>query len=267
MKLVKFLILLLFFSMSFQKMAEAKPLRLLLTSFDPFGAKKLNNTQAIVSELNKISDQLGEEVIVKICNLPVVYDMGAKSALDCVAEFHPDVVISFGEGSCEAYIETAATNWDSSLNYPDNSGQIRNGSAIIPGGPQRSGFPFPVDSMYPHFDHSLRMMVSSDPGAYVCNNTAYLLSEQLKKKQIFFTFIHVPNAYCSPLRSDPKKNAQALAKMISAAIKEIRDQPKIKEMPATKIEAQAYLQDLQKQQASSSKISFAERLLSSYVNK
>lgn len=240
--------------------------RILLTSFDPFGGSSANNTQAIVANLAQMAAILGTDVEVKSCNLPVVYDAGAKAAMDCVAQIQPNAVVSFGEADCSVQIESAATNWDGTEDYPDNAGQVRNGSQITANGPQRSGFDFPVPAMYCAIGNETArasVVVSSSPGAFVCNNTAYHLSQELEPKGIPFTFIHVPNTQCSDAQVDPAGNAATIAHMLQAAIVQLRAETQVL-MPKTQAEATGFLQDLQSKNAPACQIEYVQRLISSY---
>lgn len=238
--------------------------RILLTSFDPFGGSSANNTQAIVANLAQMAATLGTDVEVETCNLPVVYDAGAKAAMDCVAQVQPNAVVSFGEADCSIQVETAATNWDGTQDYPDNAGQVRNGSVILADGPQRSALDFPVPAMYCTLgDQASSVVVSTSPGAFVCNNTAYLLSQELEPKGIPFTFIHVPNTQCAPSQVDPAANSATIARMLQAAIVQLRAGARAL-MPKTSAEAASFLQDLQSKNAPACQIEFAQRVLSAY---
>jgi pyrrolidone-carboxylate peptidase len=218
-----------------------------------------------------MASTLGENVQVVACNLPVVYDRAAWAAKDCVQNFHPDVVISFGEGACDLRIETAATNQDDAW-LPDNAGELRSGSPIVSGGPARSTFEFPVQAMFCALepDYS-QVAVSTDPGAFVCNNTAYHLSQDLAAKGIPFTFIHVPNSQCEPQDRNVQKNTQIIAQMLRGAIANLRqpirpDAPwphpgtPVK-MPATKSEAEALVNLLQARRAPVCEQNFARAIV------
>lgn len=247
-----------------QPVFAANNITLLLTSFDPFGGSGKNNTQEIIATLAKLAPEIGSNVIIKTCNLPVIYDTAAKSATACIASYHPDAVISFGEGYCSLQIESAATNWDSAYNYPDNAGQIRNGSRIRNNGPDRSGFLFPVETLFCHFDNSVPFTVSRDPGAFVCNNTAYHLSLDLKAQQIPYTFIHVPHSRCA-MGGDVKTNVGVLVKMLRGVVLKLQDsQYKPVVLPGTREEAEKYLREVSGKGAAGCEIAYAQRLVKTY---
>jgi pyroglutamyl-peptidase len=243
-------------------------LHILMTSFDPFGGSSLNNSQAIVESLTRQASSIGQNIIINTCNLPVVYDQSASTAMECVTRYKPDVVISFGEADCVLRIETAATNLDKTPDLADNAGQLRNGSVIVPNGPNRTGFSFPVQAMYCSLNSaSPPVEVSVTADAFVCNNTAYHLSEDLKAQNIPFTFIHVPNSRCSVGQADPDINARAVAQMLRGAIANLRNQESLfatQAMPTTRDEASALLQTLQNQNAPACEIDFAQKVISAY---
>jgi pyroglutamyl-peptidase len=243
--------------------------RILLTSFDPFGGSGANNSQPIAQLLQQHPEWIGSALQVQVCNLPVVYDQGAAKAMTCINQFKPDVVVSFGEADCSLRIETAATNLDDTPGYPDNAGLVREGSEIVAGGPERSAFQFPVQAMYCGLDsNSAPVQVSETPGAFVCNNVAYHLSQSLEAKKIPFTFIHVPNSECSAGEKDPTRNAKTVAQMLRGALTEI-DKSNAKTlgfMPATADQADALLQTYKTQKAPACEVKFASELTDAYRN-
>jgi pyroglutamyl-peptidase len=201
--------------------AETAPLHLLLTSFDPFGGSTTNNTQPVVAYLKAHAADLGNNITVDTCNLPVIYNVAAQDALNCIDQYKPDVVISFGEGMCTINIESAATNLDNSPWEADNAGNTPVNTPIIPGGPERSSFYFPVQAMYCAIgSSSVTVEPSTDPGAFICNNTAYRLSLALGQKTPF-TFIHVPNSQCAG-DADIQPIGATVAQMLNAAIANLR---------------------------------------------
>ncbi len=253
--------------------AAQKPFHLLITSFDPYHGSSKNNTQAIAAQIqNILPNKLDIPIEIKVCNLPVVYDVAANQAMRCVNDFLPDAVISLGEGDCTVRLETAATNWDNDI-WADNEGQIRRGSIIIPGGPQRTGFIFPIPDLFCAFqpDSPPNTIISHDPMEFVCNNTAYHLSETLKKLHIAFTLIHVPNAECPAKQADPITNAQTIATMLVPAIQEIANDSfsfNNNMAPATRREAEIYYLDALSGLTNTKKqcvVNFSQELLATYA--
>jgi pyroglutamyl-peptidase len=200
------------------------PYKVMLTSFDPFDGSTANNSQAVVAKLAAMARSIGPNITIETCNLPVVYDVGAQTALDCFNKLKPDAVVSLGEADCSILIETAATNLDDTAGVADNAGNIRTNSPIVAGGPERSGFNFPVEAMFCALPASgSNVDLSISPGGFVCNNVAYHMSQNMEAKNIPFTFIHVPNAECSSAQMDPTTNANTIAPMLAAAFSNLRN--------------------------------------------
>jgi pyroglutamyl-peptidase len=242
-------------------------IHILLTSFDPFGGSSVNNSQPIVKLLAEQASAMGVNVVVSTCNLPVVYDQGAAVAMQCVEQNKPDIVVSFGEAECSLRIETAATNLDNTPDLADNAGQVRVNTPILASGPARSGFMFPVQAMYCALTSaSAPVEVSVSPAAFICNNTAYHLSQELTAKGIPFSFIHVPNSRCSAEQADPATNAQSITQMLRGAISYLRHHPENQStLPTNQGEAEALLQQWQKQNAPACQLDFVQKMISAYV--
>jgi pyroglutamyl-peptidase len=256
--------------------AQLAPYKVMLTSFDPFGGSAANNTQPIVAQLQTMAAAIGPNITIETCNLPVVYDVGAQTAMDCFNKIKPDAVISFGEAACNILIETAATNLDNTPGAPDNAGNERNGTPIVANGPARSGFDFPVESMFCTLPaDGASVLVSRSPGNFVCNNVAYHMSQNLEPLNIPFTFIHVPSSQCPANVKDPVANAKTIATMLSAGLSNLRNaaatatlwpHPPTNStlMPTTKTDAQTLLTSLQSANGPACELDFMNKLIASY---
>lgn len=211
--------------MSGRAQASQKPMKVLLTSFEPFAGRTINNSMPIADELMKMSSQIGAGVELHHCNLRVVFDASSREALDCIDRVRPDLVISLGEAECALRLESAANNLDYSPVTPDNAGQTKPGRPIIPGGKQHLGLPFPVQALYCGLDSgSQEVEVSVNPGLFVCNNLAYHLGTELARRQTQFSFIHVPHSECAAAQKDPRRNAKTIAGMIKSAVAYLREE-------------------------------------------
>jgi pyroglutamyl-peptidase len=124
----------------------------------------------------------------------------------------PDLVLSFGAGGCSLAFETRARNFDDT-SIADNAGVTRRRKPIIPGGKEFIAFNAPMVALfenspvYPRFVKQL----STDAGAYVCNNLAYWLSNQYAYtgSTTRFGFIHVPPVECGSA-AEPEALAQTI---------------------------------------------------------
>jgi pyroglutamyl-peptidase len=252
------------------------PYKVMLTSFDPFGGSPKNNSQPIVALLKSMAATIGPNITIETCNLPVVYDVGAQTAMDCFNQIQPDAVVSFGEAACNILIETAATNLDNTPGAPDNAGNERNGTPIIPGGPERSGFNFPVEAMFCTLpSNGANVDVSRNPGGFICNNVAYHMSQSMEAKNIPFTFIHVPSSQCPATQVDPQTNAKTIATMLSAAFSNLRNpalptslwpHPPTSStlMPLVESDAQTLLTTLKAQNGPACEVDFMNQLVAAY---
>lgn len=185
---------------------QAAP-RILITTFEPFGLHKVNSTIEIA---DRIKEKLGQKKFsVEVCLLPVVYDNAALVAKKCYDQMNPkpDLVISLGASSCQITIESLAHNVDNSgENGKDNLGVARANQIIIPNGvsPLASGS-FVADLYCSQSSKDrLNFNVSTSPGGFVCNNTAYLLGDYLRSQQVRFAFMHVPGDGCNTISRDGK---------------------------------------------------------------
>lgn len=190
---------------------------LILTYFEPFGGRTENQSEAIARALMSQPEISSGFADVKLCRIPVVYDVAAKIAFDCIRTYQslgqPIWVVSLGEypGS-RLRIETAAHNWDSSPDVADNEGVIRKGSEIIRGAEPSLGFRFPMNAFFS--SSRLRAQnpwVSASPGGFLCNHLAFHLTRELAPEQVPYLFVHVG------VESDPTSSAQSIAEALLLA--------------------------------------------------
>jgi pyroglutamyl-peptidase len=198
----------------------AVPRTLLLTGFEPFGGRPLNNSYEIAKRLQADPTLIGANIRVMLCELPVVYDRAAKVAEACFESLAvaPDAVVSLGEGGCDIRLETAATNLDNAWS-PDNAGVLRRNRVIDPELPARVGFTLPVDLAYRARPESRTPVVPSiSPGDYVCNNTAFLLAHYFRARNVPFGFIHLPPEDCAGGRIPRWKDTRLIGSLIGSAL-------------------------------------------------
>ena len=196
---------------------------ILITAFEPFGGRAVNNSRLVGEALVNIINAQGidgKPVHAELCILPTVYDRGAHVAEKCYQAMvrKPKIVLSLGEAYCTIDLETQAKNWDS--DGRDNAGNDRTGSVIVPDGPDYLPLGFPVDKMMGLVPgaYSSRVERSTDMGGYVCNNTAYNLGLYFQFMPTTYSFIHVPNSDCRKVTKDPKTNAQIIAILLAAVL-------------------------------------------------
>lgn len=169
---------------------------ILVTYFDPFDGKDINNSEIMAKKLHAELNHPG--IKLHLCKLRTVYDKAFSEVEDCIKslESPPRFVVSLGEAGCVGVkIETRAINYDKSSG-PDNEGIERYGSAIYPGESKTLGVTLPVQKAYCELtdDQKRGVFISKDAGSFVCNNTLY---HSLRNLDIPVTFIHVPTRKCT----------------------------------------------------------------------
>jgi len=192
---------------------------LLITTFDPFAGRAENRTQAVGRLLqNKLKSN---QIQVTLCNLPVVYDKGAETALKCYEKMSskPGIVLSLGEGSCETRIETRAFNLDDTPTLADNAGNLRKSQTILKSGPKYLALNIPAQAMYCslHADQLDHVRVSNSLDQFVCNNVAYHLAVGFQDLSVQYGFVHIPPSSCGKI-SDPELQADKIVQMIRGLV-------------------------------------------------
>ena len=107
-------------------------MKILVTSFEPFGGDKLNSAQ---EALRFVPDEVGGVKVVKRC-LPVAFGRSAGLLRDAIRTEQPDVVLCLGQaGGRNAFTpERVAINLKDAR-IPDNDGQQPVDEPIEPDGP------------------------------------------------------------------------------------------------------------------------------------
>lgn len=190
----------------------AKPL-VLLSYYDAFGEAPFNNSQVIAKEVYK--EMQNTSVELHLCALNTVFDKSYNQLEDCLKglDRSPELVLGLGEAACEMKVEMVGRNLDKTFG-PDNEGQERNNTPIVPHGEKYLGFTYPLAEMYCALEKDERknIVVSNSAGSFVCNNTAYQFSHFYPG--LASGFIHVPANNCQGLEEKNKIIIQKLVKMI-----------------------------------------------------
>lgn len=190
----------------------------LITAFEPFGGRKLNNSALVAAELRS---HFSQDWDYHVCVLPVEYDRGAEAAKKCFAALgkRPALVISTGEGDCTVRAEIRAHNLDDTPGFPDNGGLIRENHVIEPGAPFHQPLSLPVPEMVcAGREAGAKPVVraSISPGYFVCNATAYRMARFFEPRKVPFGFVHLPVA--GDCGSSPRQSAEALHRMVGQVL-------------------------------------------------
>ena len=156
---------------------------ILITAFEPFGGS-LTNTSAEVLRL--LPESIAGHQARKIL-LPVVFGRAAETAL----QYQADYIFLLGEAGGRNAVtpEKKAKNLRDAR-IPDNEGKQPKKETILPGGPAEYCTALPLEKIVAEMrDDPIEL--SEDAGAFVCNDTFYLVGTG---SSVPVEFIHMPAA-------------------------------------------------------------------------
>ena len=189
--------------------------RLLITGFDAFGGSEENPSWLAVSQL---PDTVGNFTLKK-CMLPTVFGRAAQEVLAAAEDFPPDVILCVGVAAGRDAVtpERIAVNIRDAR-IPDNAGNQPVGEFVVADAPAAYFSTVPVAAMAQAIrDAGVPGTVSNSAGAFVCNDTLYLLLHHFAGTATRVGFIHVPAAPHQHAVSLPlEKTVRALLSAISA---------------------------------------------------
>ena len=188
--------------------------KLLITGFDAFARESVNPSWEAVKRL---PDIIGDFELCKL-EIPTVFGMASDKVLEKAAEFHPDVILCVGQaGGRDAVTpERIAVNIRDAK-ITDNLGNQPVGEFVIPGGPAAYFATVPVMAMAQAIrDARIPGAVSNSAGAFVCNDTLYLLLHHYIGTAVGVGFIHVP---WLPEQGSPSLPLEYTAAALEAAIR------------------------------------------------
>jgi len=172
-----------------------RPRTVLLTGFDPFGGRDVNESWEAVKVLE------GETVRgrrVEVARLPVVYDEMAGPLAAAIARARPEVVISFGVGTEVVRVETVARNAYNPRLPLDNAGRPPPRAEIDPSGPATVATSLPTEAILAALGRAgVPARASDDAGGYLCNEGFYRLARTQGPAADGIRargFVHVPPA-------------------------------------------------------------------------
>ena len=189
--------------------------RLLITGFDAFGGSEENPSWLAVSQL---PDPVGNFTLKK-CMIPTVFGRAAQEVLAAAEDFQPDVILCVGVAAGRDAVtpERIAVNIRDAR-IPDNAGNQPVGEFVVADAPAAYFSTVPVAAMAQAIrDAGVPGTVSNSAGAFVCNDTLYLLLHHFAGTATRVGFIHVPAAPHQHAVSLPlEKTVRALLSAISA---------------------------------------------------
>lgn len=164
--------------------------KLLITGFAPFGGAHINPAWEAVKLLPEV---VGDFELCKL-EIPTVFGKAAQVVLAKAEEVQPDVILCIGQAGGRAAVtpERIAVNIRDAR-ITDNEGNQPVGQFVVDNGPAAYFSTVPVKAMadaitaagYPG-------TVSNSAGAFVCNDTLYILLHHFSGSATQVGFIHVP---------------------------------------------------------------------------
>lgn len=187
--------------------------KLLITGFDPFGGETINPSWEAVKLLPEV---IGEYEVHKM-EIPTVVALAAKIVLDKAAEVRPDVILCVGQAGGRSGVTPERIGINiRSARIPDNAGNQPVEQTIVPDGPDGIFSTVPVAKMAQAIqDAGLLGAVSNTAGAFVCNDTLYLLLHHYAGTDVRVGFIHVPYL---PQQGTPNMPLEQIVQALTAAI-------------------------------------------------
>lgn len=196
-------------------------IRVVLTSFEPFGRNSANSSLEVGrAVLRRPLSGVHLEWVV----LPVVAGSCVHQAWTCIEQLEPSLVLALGQAADAASprIEKVAVNVN---DFPiaDNAGICRRGQLIVPNGPTVYRGTVPVRTLRRTLRfRNIPSELSDSAGTYVCNHLYYgLLHRAETKGAIHQTgFIHLPllPGQVNRRRPKPSMSLEHLAEGIRLAI-------------------------------------------------
>lgn len=163
---------------------------LLITGFDPFGGARINPAWEAVKAL---PEKIGPFRLHKL-EIPTVFGLAGQRVLQAAQAIGPRVILCVGQAGGRGAItpERIAINVRDAR-IPDNQGNQPQGERIDPDGPAAYFSTLDVKAMARAIEAAgFPAAVSNSAGAFVCNDTLYILLRHFDRSDTRVGFVHVP---------------------------------------------------------------------------
>lgn len=187
--------------------------KLLITGFDPFDGNSKNPAWEAVKLL---PEKIGEYEVCKI-EIPTIFGKAAETVIEKALEVEPDLILCIGQAGGRAAVtpERIAVNIRDAK-IPDNAGNLPTDTFVAQEGPAAYFATVPVKSMADAIcSADIPGAVSNSAGAFVCNDTLYLLLRHYEGTPVKVGFIHVPYL---PEQGSPSLPLADTVRALTAAI-------------------------------------------------
>jgi pyroglutamyl-peptidase len=189
-------------------------MRILVTGFEPFGDIVENPSALIVEELARCHQEL------HVAILPTEFSAAELAIGDLLRSGPFDVYLALGVAAATPVVrlERTARNLDDA-NRPDNTGEERTATLIVPGGPEFLTSALPLAEMLDALEErGVDAVISDDAGGYVCNHVFYSARHVIESEAMPTRcgFIHVPLNAEQIAATDPPVRGMPLATLVEA---------------------------------------------------
>ena len=169
----------------------ARPMRILLTGFEPFGGQSLNPSWEVARALH---GQTLEGAQLMAVQLPCVFAQALPVLQQALQKHQPDIALALGqaEGRCDFSVERVAINvMDARI--PDNARAQPVDEPVVAGGPAAYWSTLPIKAMVAGLRAAgFPASVSQTAGTFVCNQVFYALQHTLAGLGVHSGFVHLP---------------------------------------------------------------------------
>ncbi|MCQ4164967.1 pyroglutamyl-peptidase I [Tahibacter harae] len=169
-----------------------KPLRVLLTGFDPFGGESLNPSWEAVRRLH---GHILRGHTVVAAQLPTCFGKSRARLQTLLKRQAPQLVVCVGQagGRSRISLERVAINVDDAR-IPDNDGRQPVDRPIVRGGPAAYFSTLPIKAQLQALQQAgIPAEISQTAGTFVCNHVFYGLMHALRDSpQVRGGFVHIP---------------------------------------------------------------------------
>jgi pyroglutamyl-peptidase len=167
-------------------------MKILVTSFDPFGEDKINPA---IEAVKLLDDEIAGAKIIKL-EIPTVFGDCAQVVREAIVKEEPDYVLNIGQagGRFALTPERVAINFDDGR-IADNKGYQPIATAIHKDGQNAYFTQLPVKAMVKEIrEAGLPSYVSTTAGTFVCNHIMYQVQYMIDKEfpNLKAGFMHIP---------------------------------------------------------------------------
>lgn len=173
---------------------QARPLRVLVTGFEPFDGREKNMSEEVAAALSETQTSF-VGVTLDTLVLPVAYEQAADSVKKRAATFEPDLIISLGESKRLQHVELEQLAKNACGDKADCHHETRTGPIVAGAGPQRETSVDLEKVLAGLVEPGMTVKVDScdGSGGFVCNDTYFrLLETDADQPSAPTIFVHVP---------------------------------------------------------------------------